>query len=81
MAHSTYRDLLGIYYLDSVRKKITFRFSDVGLDWCTGSMPTPHGSVTLCWQKQDGKITYRADYPAGYELEIKTIGDLAVSSE
>jgi len=81
VAHSLYRDLLGIYHLDPVRKKITLRFCNNNLDWCNGSVPTPDGFINLRWQKKDGKISYHAEYPAGYQLETKTIGELEVTRE
>jgi len=81
VAHSLYRDLLGIYHLDPVGKKITLRFCNNSLDWCTGSVPTPDGFVELSWQKQDGKISYHVEYPAGYQLEVKTIGEVVVTRE
>jgi alpha-L-rhamnosidase len=75
-AHSLYRDILGIYRVDQVRKKVTFRFQDVGLDWCEGRVMTGDGPVELTWRRENNRLQFEYSLPAGYTLAIENIGDL-----
>lgn len=71
LAHSMYRDLLGIYAVDAQKKEITLRFTDTGLPWCRGQLLTPHGPVTLSRSDDKESITFEASFPAGYRLTIE----------
>lgn len=68
VAHSLYRDVLGIYAVDTQRKTVHVKLSDVGLDWCEGQLLTPQGPVAVRWWKEGGQTTCRAEVPAGYTL-------------
>jgi alpha-L-rhamnosidase len=68
--HTLLRDVLGLYRVDPVNKKVTLRFTDLRLDWCEGRMPTPDGLVELRWRKDGGKLRYQLYVPAGYNTEI-----------
>ena len=35
-----YRDILGLYKVDMVNKRVHLRFTQIYLDWCEGRMPT-----------------------------------------
>ncbi len=74
IVHTLYRDVLGLYRVDSVRKEITLRFADVGLDWCEGRVPTPDGPVSLRWTTEKNSLTYRLDMPAGYTVKVENLG-------
>jgi hypothetical protein len=50
---------------------VELRLSDVGLDWCEGRMPTVHGDILVHWWKEDDKIMYQTEVPAGYTLTVK----------
>lgn len=66
VAHSFYRDILGVRQVDTRNKVVRLKIADVGLDWCAGALATPDGLVDVRWQKENGKITRRVDVPAGY---------------
>jgi alpha-L-rhamnosidase len=66
IVHTLYRDVLGIYQVDPLRKTVTLRFSDVKLDWCEGSLPTPDGEIHLRWWKDGGAVRHRLSVPAGW---------------
>jgi alpha-L-rhamnosidase len=68
VAHSFYRDILGLRAVDVQKKIVRLQIADVGLDWCEGTRPTPDGPITVRWWKENGKIVPRADVPAGYVL-------------
>jgi alpha-L-rhamnosidase len=73
VAHSLYRDVLGVYAIDTQKKIIHLRIADVGLDWCNGRILTPHGPVVVKWWSDGGRTVCRADVPAGYVLEMENL--------
>lgn len=73
VAHSLYRDVLGVYSIDTQEKVIHLRIADVGLDWCEGRILTPHGPVVVKWWKDGSETAYRAEAPAGYVIETDNL--------
>lgn len=69
--HVLFRDVLGLREVDSVNKRVYVRFTDTGLQWCRGQMPTPDGPVTLRWKMVDGKRQYDLHAPAGYTVKLE----------
>ena len=78
VAHSLYRDVLGISAVDAQNRVVGLRIADVGLDWCEGRLLTPQGPITVRWWKENGRTLYRAEVPAGYTLSVDNLtgGDL-----
>ena len=76
VAHCLYRDVLGLYKIDSQYKTVELRFSDVGLQWCQGKIPTKHGEISLRWWKDGGEIRFQVDVPAGYRVGVQNLSDL-----
>ncbi len=66
-----YRDVLGLYQIDWVSKRVHARFSDTGLTSCEGRVPVPDGAVSLRWKKRRGKLFYQLDAPAGYTVTVE----------
>jgi len=73
VAHCLYRDILGVYRIDAQNRVVELRFSDPGLEWCEGKMPTPAGELYVRWWIEGDKFLYRADVPAGYTLKIENL--------
>jgi alpha-L-rhamnosidase len=73
VAHSFYRDILGIHAVDAQKKTVHLKIADVGLDWCRGRLLTPQGPVAVEWRKDKGETTYRAQVPAGYRLRVENL--------
>jgi len=73
VAHSLYRDVLGVRQVDPQKKVVRLRIADVGLDWCEGTLPTPDGPVLVEWRKENGKIMHRVSLPAGYLLQDENL--------
>ncbi len=73
-----YRDVLGLYQVDWVKKQVHLRFTDAELSSCEGRVPVPEGAVSLRWKKQNGKLAYQLDVPAGYTVTIENKGGLAL---
>ena len=65
-----YCDVLGVASLDTVNKTVQLRFTDLKLDRCEGSLPTPDGKVALRWRRDGGKLRYQATVPAGYTVKV-----------
>ncbi len=68
VAHSFYRDLLGVKAVDAQKKEVVLNVADVGLDWCEGKLLTPQGPVAVRWWKDQGQTLCHVDLPAGYVL-------------
>ena len=64
IVHTLYRDVLGLYRVDTVNKTVRVRFGDLKLDRCEGRVPTPHGPVELRWHKEGDRLLYRLDVTA-----------------
>ncbi|MFA5688289.1 MAG: hypothetical protein WC959_03975 [Kiritimatiellales bacterium] len=64
------RDILGVYKIDPVRKMVSLRFVDTGLEWCRASIPVGDATVVLQWTLENGQIIYEADLPAGFSIEM-----------
>jgi len=73
-----YRDILGLYRVDTVQKAVHLRFTELSLDLCEGRTPTPHGFVFMWWTKTAGTLTYQIDVPAGYTVHVMNPGKLNV---
>jgi len=71
-----YRDVLGLYQVDWVKKQVHLRFTDTELNSCEGRVPVPEGAVSLRWKKQGVKLAYQLDVPAGYTVAIENKSDL-----
>lgn len=65
-----FRDILGLYSIDTIKKKVSLRFPDIKLESCEGSQPTPDGVVRLKWSRQSGKLAYQVRAPKGYQVNI-----------
>ena len=81
IVHTLYRDVLGIYAVDPVRKTVQLRLGDLKLDWCQGSRPTPEGSIELSWRKDGERLLYRLSVPAGYRVSIENCSGLELLEE
>ena len=73
-----YRDILGLYQVDTVRKVVHVRFTQLSLDWCEGRVPTPEGFVFMRWTKNQDALSYQIDVPAGYSVQVTNPGNLKV---
>lgn len=68
VAHSLYRDLLGVRHIDTQNKTVRLKIADVGLDWCEGKLLTPDGPVVIRWWNDNGQTRRHVEIPAGYVL-------------
>lgn len=70
VAHLLYRNVLGIWRIDPLQKKVYLRFPDVNLAWCEGRLPLPEGDLALSWWKENSTLFYKAIVPAGWTLKL-----------
>ena len=73
-----YRDILGLYKVDMVRKEVHLRFTPLTLNWCQGRTPTPDGFVSMRWNRAADEVSYQIDVPAGYRVHVETLGNVKV---
>ncbi len=78
LGHVLYRDVLGINNVDYLNKKVTIRFSNVGLNECSGVLPVGDETIELKWKKKNGKIVYSLNIPDGFHVEIVNKSSLEV---
>jgi alpha-L-rhamnosidase len=69
-AHVLYRDVLGLARVNPATQTVRVRMSDVPLAWCSGSIPTPAGPVSLTWRRDDGRRRYHLTLPPGFTAEV-----------
>lgn len=67
-----YRDVLGIGEIDAVNRRVTFRFAEVPLTYCSGTVPVGKDAITLSWTKQGGEFHYAYTVPKGFDVTIDT---------
>ncbi|MEI6970168.1 MAG: alpha-L-rhamnosidase C-terminal domain-containing protein, partial [bacterium] len=65
-----FRDILGLYSIDTVQKRVSLRFPDIKLKSCEGSQPTPDGVVSLKWSRKSGKLAFQVKVPKGYQVVV-----------
>lgn len=70
-AHVFYRDVLGLYQIDPLNKRLQIRLSDLHLDWCEGTIPVAGSQIQMRWSKDGDRLAYRLETPSGWKVEIK----------
>jgi alpha-L-rhamnosidase len=73
IGHVLYRDVLGISNIDYLKKEVIFRFTDIVLDSCSGSIPVDNDLVELQWTRSGNDIEYSLKVPKGYEVKIENL--------
>lgn len=79
--HVLYRDVLGIYNVDVMGKKITLQFSDLDLSSCRGQIPVGDELVVLQWERDGDSILYHIEVPTQYKIEIKNLSGLELVAQ
>lgn len=70
ICYTLYRDVLGVYSLNTIDKVIQLRFTQLHVNWCQGRIPVPDGAIDLRWWKDGDTLYYRLDHPADYSVEV-----------
>lgn len=81
VVHTLFRDVLGLYRVDTVNRRVHLRFTDSGLAWCEGRLPVPGGAVSLRWRVRGPRLIYHLDVPAGYRVSVENRSGKTVEQE
>ncbi len=69
------RDLVGLYEVDAVGRRVKVKFSANTLAWADLRQAVGNGYVGLAWTKAaDGTYEYRVEVPEGYSVEVVEVG-------
>jgi len=71
IVHTLYRDVLGLYRIDPVQRKVWLRFGDVTLPWCKGRIPVGEAEIGLAWEVDGDTLRYCLDLPEGFTVEVE----------
>jgi alpha-L-rhamnosidase len=80
VAHVLFRDVLGIYQVDIVKKEVKLRFSSLELNWCEGRLPISEGEIYLKWWKEGENIAFRISVPSGFRVSIENLSGKEIVS-
>ena len=61
---------LGVEPLEPGYTKALIAPHPANLTWCKGRMPTPHGEISVYWQRSDDKFIFKAELPQGASAKI-----------
>jgi alpha-L-rhamnosidase len=73
LGHILYRDVLGISNIDYLEKEVTIRFTDIGLDECSGAVPVDDGVIELQWKHADNQIHYSLKVPDDFTVKVENL--------
>ncbi len=62
--------MLGISNIDYLNKEIIISFSDINLEYCSGSIPVEDKVISLEWKRKGDNIHYLLKNAAGYKTRI-----------
>ncbi len=67
--------VLGVYPTADGYKSVRIRpnVDCYDLDWAKGTIPTPHGIISVSWKKQDGELTLDVAIPESTEMTFEII--------
>lgn len=73
IGHVLYRDVLGVSKIDYLNKRVVLRFSDIDLQYCSGTIPVEDEVIRLEWRNGEEQITYRCEAPEGFDVTIENL--------
>ena len=71
LTHVLYRNVLGLWAVDRINKRVRIRLPDVPLSSCAGGIPTIYGMVELSWKVNGDSISYQVSTPEGFQVQIE----------
>lgn len=78
IVHVFYRDILGVYRVDTINRVIKLRFSETKLNQCDGTIPVGETVVSLNWKKEKGCLYYSLNAPKNYRIDIENLCGLSL---
>jgi alpha-L-rhamnosidase len=73
VVHMLYRNVLGLWTVDPINKRVHVRLAEVPLSSCAGGIPTTHGMVELSWKTKGDTISYQIVTPEGYKVQVENL--------
>jgi alpha-L-rhamnosidase len=73
-----YRDLLGIWNIDRVNKKVTLRFTNQEIEKCSGKIPLESEWIEMKFTSDKDTIYYECSVPSDYSIEIINLSKKAI---
>lgn len=64
-----HRYVLGVERAADGFDEIRLRPVDVNLNWCEGSIPTPHGRIDVRWSRESGAMRYHLRVPSSIRID------------
>jgi hypothetical protein len=67
--------VLGVYPTADGYKSVRIKphVDCYGLDWATGTIPTPRGTIAVSWDKADGELNLYVTLPNGADMDCEVI--------
>jgi alpha-L-rhamnosidase len=56
-----------------LKKEVTIRFTDIGLDECSGTVPVDDGVIELQWKHADNQIHYSLNVPRDFAVKVENL--------
>jgi len=79
LGHILYRDVLGIYSIDYHKKEIIIRFTNLELNWCSGTIPVENDTIELSWKRHGNQLSYSLKVPEGFKINIENKSSLILN--
>ncbi len=67
--------ILGVYPASDGYETVRIKpyVDGFGLTWAKGTVPTPHGIISVAWEKKDGELILDVSLPEGVEMPTEII--------
>ncbi len=66
--------------MDYRKKEVTIRFSDHGLNKCSGVMPVEDDAIEFKWERSGNQLNYSLKVPSGFKVKIENPGSLELKN-
>lgn len=74
-----YRDILGAYRIDPVKKEVHIRLPEIDLPWCGGAIPIDDALLELQWRHGDDGIALYYIAPPDFTVTIENATNRALT--
>jgi alpha-L-rhamnosidase len=71
IVHTLFRDVLGVYNVDPVKKHIEIHFAELELQECAGTVPVGEEEVRLKWRIEGDNLHFTLHPPKDFTVKIR----------
>lgn len=68
---SLYRDILGAYKIDLLKKAVTVKLNPNELEWCAGKIPVGDDFITVQWKQDTDTVSLFVEVPEGFTVTVE----------